>query len=81
MLNLALAATLPNAWFGDLAKSVKLKFEVMNALDHRYNTFEELSAGGLYNTANGTGSPPYANYVLAFPGAPRAFYGTISVKF
>ena len=81
VLNLALAATLPKAWFGDLAKSVKLKFEVMNALDHRYNAFEELSGGGIYNTANGTGVPPYANYVLAYPGSPRAFYGTISVKF
>lgn len=74
VLNLALAATLPNAWFGDMLKAVKAKIEVMNALDKRYNGFEDISSGGLYNT-------PSNGYILALPGAPRAIYGTIEVKF
>lgn len=34
------------------------------------------SAGGLHNTA-----PAYTEYPLVPPGAPRAIYGTIDVKF
>ena len=77
VLNLALAATLPASWYGNTVKSVKLKLEVMNALDRRYNTFGYLAAAGgndLYGTTAG-------GYVLAYPGAPRAIYGTISMSF
>ncbi|MHB1872585.1 MAG: TonB-dependent receptor [Steroidobacteraceae bacterium] len=74
VLNLALAASLPRSWYGDMAKSVKLKLEVMNALDRKYNFFEYISAGGLYGTAS-------AGYPLAYAGPPRAVYGTISVRF
>ena len=74
VLNLALAATLPTSWYGDVAKSIKLKLEVMNALDARYNFFEYISAGGLYGTAS-------AGYPLAYAGPPRAVYGTIAVRF
>ena len=77
VLNLALAATLPASWYGNAVKSVKLKLEVMNALDRRYNTFGYLAAAGgndLYGTTAG-------GYVLAYPGAPRAIYGTISMSF
>ena len=77
VLNLALAATLPSSWYGNTVKSVKLKLEVMNALDRRYNTFGYLAAAGgndLYGTTAG-------GYVLAYPGAPRAIYGTISMSF
>ncbi len=74
VLNFALAASLPTSWYGDLAKSVKLKLEVMNALDRQYNFFEYISAGGLYGTAS-------AGYPLAYAGPPRAIYGTISVRF
>ena len=77
VLNLALAATLPSSWYGNTVKSVKLKLEVMNALDRRYNTFGYLAAAGgndIYGTTAG-------GYVLAYPGAPRAIYGTISMSF
>ena len=77
VLNLALAATLPSSWYGNTVKAVKLKLEVMNALDRQYDTFGYLAAGGgndLYATQAG-------GYVLAYPGAPRAVYGTISVSF
>ena len=74
VLNVALAATLPSSWYGDVAKSVKLKLEVMNALDKQYNFFEYISAGGLYGTSS-------AGYALAYQGPPRGVYGTISVRF
>ncbi len=74
VLNLALAATLPSAWYGNDVKSVKLKLEVMNALDRKYNQFGYISAGGLYQTGA-------ADYLVVYPGAPRAVYGTISVRF
>ncbi len=74
VLNLALAASLPRSWYGDAVKSVKLKLEVMNALDTKYNFFEYISAGGLYGTAT-------AGYPLAYAGPPRAIYGTISMRF
>ena len=74
VLNMALAATLPSSWYGSAMKSVKLKIEVMNALDKHYNFFEYNSAGGLYGTAS-------AGYPLAYAGPPRAVYGTISVRF
>ncbi len=74
VVNLALAATLPRSWYGDAVKSVKLKLEVMNALDSKYNFFEYISAGGLYGTAS-------AGYPLAYAGPPRAIYGTISMRF
>ncbi len=74
VLNMALATTLPSSWYGDAVKSVKLKLEVMNLLDSKYNFFEYVSAGGLYGTATG-------GYALAYAGPPRAVYGTISVRF
>ncbi len=74
VLNVALAATLPTSWYAGVAKSIKLKLEVMNALDKQYNFFEYISAGGLYGTAS-------AGYPLAYSGPPRAVYGTISVRF
>jgi len=77
VLNLALAATLPSSWYGDAVKAVKLKIEVLNVLNRQYNTFGYLAAAGgndLYGTQAG-------GYVLAYPGAPRAVYATISMNF
>lgn len=74
LLNLALAVTLPQSWYAGAAKSVRVKLEVMNALDKRYNFFEYISAGGLYGTAT-------AGYPLAYGGPPRALYATISARF
>ena len=74
VLNFALATTLPTSWYGGAAKSVKVKLEVMNALDKQYNAFEYISAGGLYGTSS-------AGYALAYAGAPRAVYVTLSARF
>lgn len=53
---------------------VKLAFFATNILNRRYNSTEYISAGGYFNT-------PYNGYAIANPGAPRAFYGTVTVKF
>jgi iron complex outermembrane receptor protein len=74
VLNFALATTLPTSWYRSAAKSVKVKLEVMNALDKQYNAFEYISAGGLYGTSS-------AGYALAYAGAPRAVYVTLSARF
>ena len=76
LLNMALAFVLPSSWYGNTVKSLKVRLEVDNVLDKQYNLFEELTSGALYNTA-----PTYANYPLALPGAPRAFYATIAADF
>lgn len=77
VLNFAMAATLPSSWYGNAVSTIKLKVEVMNVLDRQYDTFGYLAAGGqsdIYGSNDG-------GYVLAYPGAPRAVYGTISVRF
>ncbi|MHB1587974.1 MAG: TonB-dependent receptor [Metallibacterium scheffleri] len=73
-LNLSVGAELPRDLAGGLAHSIELSLEMLNALGKRYNSFEEISSGGLYNT-------PTAGYVLALPGTPRVIYGTLDVKF
>jgi iron complex outermembrane receptor protein len=84
VLNVALAATLPSSWYGNAVSAVKLKVEVMNVLDRQYNTFGYLAAdagGDIYGSTVGGPDGNGGGYVLAYPGAPRAVYGTISVRF
>ena len=76
LLNLALGADLPTDLLGNAVRAIDVNVEVMNALNKHYNAFEELSAGGLYNTA-----PTTVGYPLVLPGAPRALYVTLDVKF
>jgi iron complex outermembrane recepter protein len=84
VLNVALAATLPSSWYGNAVSAVKLKLEVMNVLDRQYNTFGYLAAdagGDIYGSTVGGPDGNGGGYVLAYPGAPRAVYGTIAVRF
>ena len=86
VLNFALAATLPSSWYGNAVSAVKLKVEVMNVLDRQYDTFGYLAANGangpdIYGSTAGGPNGDGGGYVLAYPGAPRAVYGTISVSF
>ncbi|MDX5932426.1 TonB-dependent receptor [Acidiphilium acidophilum] len=53
---------------------VDVSFYATNLLGRKYNATEYISAGGYFNTPNG-------GYAIANPGAPRAFYGTVTVKF
>jgi iron complex outermembrane receptor protein len=84
VLNMAIAATLPSSWYGHAVSAVKLKVEVMNVLNRQYDTFGYLAAGGggdIYGSTAGGPDGAGGGYVLAYPGAPRAVYGTIAVKF
>ena len=72
LLNLGVGVELPARVLG--AGDAQLDFEVLNALGKRYNSFEEISAGGLYNTSTG-------GYTLALPGTPRVFYGSVELHF
>lgn len=53
---------------------VDVSFYATNLLGRKYNATEYISAGGYFNT-------PTGGYAIANPGAPRAFYGTVTVKF
>ncbi|WP_324504092.1 TonB-dependent receptor domain-containing protein [Acidiphilium rubrum] len=53
---------------------VDVSFYATNLLGRKYNATEYISAGGYFNTPTGA-------YAIANPGAPRAFYGTVTVKF
>ncbi|MDE2349814.1 MAG: hypothetical protein KGL92_15025, partial [Gammaproteobacteria bacterium] len=44
-----------------------------NLANKQYNSFEYITSGGLYNTGAGA--------ALAFPGAPRTWYATLTAGF
>ncbi|MDE2450318.1 MAG: TonB-dependent receptor [Gammaproteobacteria bacterium] len=79
ILNFSASATVPTSW--GTVQDLKFTVEVDNLADKKYNTTEYVSAGGLY----GGGPAPYstigAGAVLAYPGAPRAVYGTVTLDF
>lgn len=72
LLNFSTSVDFPTSW-ADGVRDLKATIEVDNLADKRYNAFEYVTAGGLYNT--GTGA------VLAFPGAPRTWYLTLTASF
>ncbi len=56
--------------------------QILNLFNNKYNSFEYVSAGGAYGSG-GYSNPTSVGQgsVLAYPGAPRAFYVTVSSKF
>ena len=73
LVDLGAQATIPVHSLG--VRDVKLGFNVDNLLDRHYNAFEFISAGGYFGTPESIGK------VLAYPGAGRAVFGTLSVDF
>jgi iron complex outermembrane recepter protein len=61
-------------------QSFDLKVDLLNLGNARYNEWEYISSGayfaGLY-----PGSTPPSGYINAYPGAPRAVYGTLTYHF
>ena len=61
-------------------QSFNLKVDALNLGNAQYNEWEYISSGayfaGLY-----PGSTPPSGYINAYPGAPRAIYGTITYHF
>ena len=73
ILNFSTSVDFPTSWNNGV-QDVKATFEVDNLADKKYNSFEYISSGGLYSGA-GQGA------ALAFPGAPRTWYVTLTANF
>lgn len=58
-------------------QSFNLKVDALNLMNSKYNQWEYISSGGYFSALN----PNASNYINAYPGAPRAVYGTISYQF
>jgi iron complex outermembrane receptor protein len=71
-LNFSTSADFPTSW-RDGIRDLKVTAEVDNLANKRYDSFEYITSGGLYNS---TGGP-----VIAFPGAPRTWYVTLTASF
>lgn len=75
ILNLTLTADIPIVTgYVPAFRTAKLSFFATNLLGRRYNSTEYISSGGYFG-GNSTGA------VLANPGPPRAFYGSLSITF
>lgn len=61
-------------------QSVHLKLDIMNLVNSQYNEYEYISSGGYFGPLF-PGSNPPSGYINAYPGAPRAVYGTVSYQF
>lgn len=61
-------------------QSFNLKVDMLNLGNSQYNEWEYISSGG-YFAALFPGSTAPSGYINAYPGAPRAIYGTISYQF
>lgn len=62
------------------SQSFNLKLDMMNVANEQYNENEYISSGG-YFAALFPGNSAPSGYINAYPGAPRAIYGTISYQF
>jgi iron complex outermembrane receptor protein len=61
-------------------QSVNLKVDMLNIANSRYNQWEYISSGGYFSPLFPGDSAP-SGYINAYPGAPRAIYGTVSYQF
>lgn len=71
-VNLGIDAKIPARAFG--LKNIKVGLDISNLLGTKYNEYEWISAGG-YFQGPGTGA------ILAYPGAGRGVFGTVSASF
>ncbi len=62
-------------------QSINLRVDMMNIGNAQYNQYEYISSGGYFSALAPDPSNPPNGYVNAYPGAPRAIYGTISYQF
>ena len=72
ILNFSTSVDVPTSWSLGL-KDLKATFEVDNLANKQYNSFEYITSGGLYNGGAGA--------VIAYPGAPRTWYVTLTAGF
>jgi iron complex outermembrane recepter protein len=62
-------------------QTVNLKVNIMNLANSEYNQFGYISSGGYFAPLAPDPNNPPSGYINAYPGAPRAVYGTISYSF
>jgi iron complex outermembrane recepter protein len=58
-------------------QSINLRVDLLNIANSQYNQYEYISSGGYFAALN----PNVSGYINAYPGAPRAVYGTLSYQF
>ncbi len=75
VLNASVSAKIPfGGRLAGLPKAAIIKLAVLNLLNHKYNEYEYITAGGYFG-GNSAGS------ILAYPGMPIAAYVTMTLKF
>ncbi|MFP5237699.1 MAG: TonB-dependent receptor [Acidobacteriota bacterium] len=62
-------------------QSFNLKVDIMNLANSKYEQWEYVSSGGYFAPLAPDQNNVPSNYINAYPGAPRAVYGTISYQF
>ncbi len=62
-------------------QSFHLQLDIMNLANSQYNEFEYVSSGGYFASLTPAGQTTPTGYINAYPGAPRAVYGTVSYQF
>ena len=82
LVNLGLDLKIPMPKNNEFIRSMNVNAQVYNLFDKEYNAFEYVSAGGAYGSGGYTNPTSVgAGSILAYPGAPRAFYVTVSANF
>ncbi len=71
LVNLSISARLPV--IPGFRHSV-FSVQVLNLANREYNSMEYISAGGDFST-------PTGGYILAFPGAPRMVFASLTMNF
>ncbi|HTV82754.1 MAG TPA: carboxypeptidase regulatory-like domain-containing protein [Acidobacteriaceae bacterium] len=61
-------------------QALHLQLDVMNLANSQYNEFEYVSSGGYFASLFPTSNYP-SGYINAYPGAPRAVFGTVTYQF
>lgn len=62
-------------------QSFNLKLDMLNVGNSKYNENEYISSGGYFAALAPDQNNVPSGYINAYPGAPRAIYGTISYQF
>jgi iron complex outermembrane receptor protein len=62
-------------------QSFNLRVDMMNVANTQYNGYEYISSGGYFASLAPDPNNPPNGYINAYPGAPRAIYGTLTYQF
>jgi iron complex outermembrane receptor protein len=62
-------------------QSFHLRLDIMNLVNSQYNEFEYVSSGGYFGPLFPNQNNVPSGYINAYPGAPRAVFGTVTYQF